>query len=187
MHVKPPSGAQIHLPALSAPRAAVFGTAIRPKAPDLNFRLLNEIVTLPSSAGRCRGQANSPESLHSPMPCSFQQMRTHVRISLLPNHAPASGHLVYPPAGRMEHLMGERSSLTRIAQTQADSPPSGLCDSHYRMRQTHYVLLFYGTLSCTAVKRGMGRKKKSGNKAGEGVREAERTTGSNTGPSALLD
>lgn len=72
MHVKPPSGAQIHLPALSV-SGAVSSTAIRPKAPDLNFRLLDEIVTLPGSAGPCRGQANSPESLRSPTPCSFQQ------------------------------------------------------------------------------------------------------------------
>lgn len=178
MHVKPPSGAQIHLPALSV-SGAVSSTAIRPKAPDLNFRLLDEIVTLPGSAGPCRGQANSLKVCVLPRPAPSSNENTHQDFSTAKPRTCQRPPGQPTPAGRVEHLMGEH----RPGQTALPV----VCVTLTTACDRHCVLLFYGTLSCTAVKQGMGRKKKTGNKAGESVREAERATGSNTGPSTLLD
>lgn len=63
-------------------------------------------MALPTWAGWCWWvQIHSPECLHSPHALLLPAMRTHMGISLLPNHAPASTHLSIPPppAGWMKH------------------------------------------------------------------------------------
>lgn len=109
----------------------------------------------------------SPESLHSPHALLLLPMRTHNTISLLPNHIPASIHRVNPPLqdeGR-NLIRGPILPETDSTDRQCYQWPVWLSLQHATLCPT-----FYGTLSCTAVNRSVGRKKKIGNKSGESVK-----------------
>lgn len=90
MHVKAPSGAQIHLPVLSASRA-VSGTAIRPKAPS---EWDHDTAQLCGTVSRASQQ--SWKSAFSSCPPPSSNANTHQNFSTAKPHLPAPTWSTHP-------------------------------------------------------------------------------------------